>query len=135
MVPERTKGSGDRPGGVEGSACRLLACPAQPPFARSGRCKSGGHPAAIRSRAWHDAIRLIGGRPESWKRIITGMKRSSAVLPVVLAATLSGASGASAQVVSHRLYVSVIDGAARPVGGLTSADFSVSEGGAQREIT
>jgi Mg-chelatase subunit ChlD len=44
-------------------------------------------------------------------------------------------SAASAQTPPHRLYVSVIDGAAKPIIGLTSTDFAVIEGGVQREIT
>ncbi len=66
------------------------------------------------------------------------MKRAlSAFVPAawVLGLLCVHAPMASAQAPSHRLYVSVIDGAAKPIAGLTSTDFAVIEGGVQREIT
>jgi Mg-chelatase subunit ChlD len=53
---------------------------------------------------------------------------------VVLALALIAPPCVEAQT-SHRLFLSVVDSAARPVPGLTAADFSVIEAGTRREIS
>ena len=64
------------------------------------------------------------------------MKRSIlTIFPAVLAVAMLCPPKAHAQTPPHRLYVSVMDGAGKPIPGLTSADFAVIEGGVPREIT
>ena len=66
---------------------------------------------------------------------IAAMKRSTrAALLAMFAAAMLYPSGASAQAPAHRLYVSVLDAAGKPIAGLTSADFEVIEGGTKRDI-
>jgi Mg-chelatase subunit ChlD len=62
------------------------------------------------------------------------MKSTAILLQALLGLAILCPSIVRAQT-AHRLFVRVVDGAAQPIAGLTSADFAVIEGGVQREIT
>jgi hypothetical protein len=66
---------------------------------------------------------------------IPGVKWLESVAAALAVVAISQAAPVGAQPSPQRLYISVIDAAAKPIVGLTSEDVVITEGGVQREIT